>query len=352
MVRDAILVFGVILSLCVGALLFSGDITGMQALDTCGNGIVDTGESCDDGNMQAGDGCFGCRTEDARPIRAGLFLPSSAPEGAASPPPPGPPAMVTPAAGPPVFAPPAVMASGQTLVQLPSSRSVLVVSANTTGDGVLTVAELDALPVSLAFHTPYFAILEVTLKDATTTAVLFDFKVAKPWLAAQGATADDVILYRHTSAWEGLPTAVVAEDADAYYFQAFSPGLSYFVVSIKSAPKGEIVVAPAAAPPASEAPPKSSSTTVAALMILVILAIVAGGAVMLLRRPLITNTRVRSPDIEETLGCFNDALAEGDKDAAQHHLARMERLLDDASPAVRSSYAAVVEDAFNRFGKA
>lgn len=58
--------------------------------DQCGDGFVDGGESCDDGNLFDSDGCSSaCEWEDARPFRscechAGAGLPADLGDGAAS----------------------------------------------------------------------------------------------------------------------------------------------------------------------------------------------------------------------------------------------------------------------------
>ena len=57
-------VLGLMLPAC---LVGSGDITGGgdDVSATCGNGTVDTGEACDDGNTTSGDGCSAtCQTEN------------------------------------------------------------------------------------------------------------------------------------------------------------------------------------------------------------------------------------------------------------------------------------------------
>src|SRR5690606_28937535 len=50
----------------------SGDFTVNFELLTCGNGVIDAGEQCDDGNLTAGDGCSNeCKVECSG---SGLFF--------------------------------------------------------------------------------------------------------------------------------------------------------------------------------------------------------------------------------------------------------------------------------------
>lgn len=63
-------VLGLALAACAGEITNTGpgDDTGGAV---CGNGIVEAGEQCDDGNMLSGDGCSAtCQTEQATPMVA------------------------------------------------------------------------------------------------------------------------------------------------------------------------------------------------------------------------------------------------------------------------------------------
>jgi cysteine-rich repeat protein len=40
-----------------------GDMASLPNINNCGNGLIDTGEYCDDGNTVSGDGCTGCAIE-------------------------------------------------------------------------------------------------------------------------------------------------------------------------------------------------------------------------------------------------------------------------------------------------
>src|SRR5512140_3121708 len=57
------------LALVPACLIGTGDITGddqQQQAGKCGDGVVNTGETCDDGNTTNGDGCSStCQTESS-----------------------------------------------------------------------------------------------------------------------------------------------------------------------------------------------------------------------------------------------------------------------------------------------
>ncbi|MFP6610052.1 MAG: hypothetical protein VCB80_07750, partial [Deltaproteobacteria bacterium] len=45
------------------AILLVLGLAGQAEAGTCGNGVVEAGEQCDDGNTGSGDGCKGCEVE-------------------------------------------------------------------------------------------------------------------------------------------------------------------------------------------------------------------------------------------------------------------------------------------------
>ncbi|MCX6820811.1 MAG: PGF-pre-PGF domain-containing protein [Candidatus Aenigmarchaeota archaeon] len=57
------------------------------------------------------------------------------------------------------------------------------------------------------------------------------FKVEKSWLTLKGLSANDVALYRYTGgAWTVLSTSKTSEDGIYAYYQATTPGFSYFAI--------------------------------------------------------------------------------------------------------------------------
>ncbi|MBI2664891.1 PGF-pre-PGF domain-containing protein [Candidatus Woesearchaeota archaeon] len=60
-----------------------------------------------------------------------------------------------------------------------------------------------------------------------------EFRVPLSWLTENNFQAADISLYRYTSKWDELATTHLSSDAENAYYQAASPGLSYFVVAAK-----------------------------------------------------------------------------------------------------------------------
>ncbi|HLD07303.1 MAG TPA: PGF-pre-PGF domain-containing protein, partial [Candidatus Nanoarchaeia archaeon] len=69
---------------------------------------------------------------------------------------------------------------------------------------------------------------EKNLKEATIT-----FKVPGSWLEKEGVGEDEVLLQRYTAAWEGLETRKTKRVGSTVFYEADTPGFSYFVVSGK-----------------------------------------------------------------------------------------------------------------------
>jgi PGF-pre-PGF domain-containing protein len=236
------------------------------------------------------------------------------------------------------------------------------------------VQELSTPPADMPFNKPAYRAFQATVPDAEPEAALFKFKVEKQWVAAQGISANDVALYRYTWQWNEILAVLISEDGTYFYYEAQSPGLSYFVVSIKSTPTGKIVVTQGQAGPSEPVLPgnaeivpaaergenpvlevpaqaplqNESSGATTGLLTLAILVIVAGGAFAMFRRPTSVTETISSPDIESALDAFEDAVISGDKSKAQRQLSAAERALDDADSKVRAAYSNKVQEAFTR----
>ena len=65
----------------------------------------------------------------------------------------------------------------------------------------------------------------VSITDAKIT-----FGVSKTWLTENGFTSGNVILYRYRNSWTKLETKMTSQDSQNYYFEATTPGFSYFVI--------------------------------------------------------------------------------------------------------------------------
>ncbi|HLD07411.1 MAG TPA: PGF-pre-PGF domain-containing protein, partial [Candidatus Nanoarchaeia archaeon] len=85
---------------------------------------------------------------------------------------------------------------------------------------------------------------EKNLKEATIT-----FKVPGSWLEKEEVGEDEVLLQRYTSAWEELETRKTKNVGSTVFYEADTPGFSYFVVTgrVKAAAQGAEVNATTAA---------------------------------------------------------------------------------------------------------
>jgi PGF-pre-PGF domain-containing protein len=76
----------------------------------------------------------------------------------------------------------------------------------------------------------YVEIKTTNLANENIKSAYVKFQVNKSWLAAQGASADAVALYRWTTKWDKLETTKLSEDSNYVYYKAITPGFSIFAV--------------------------------------------------------------------------------------------------------------------------
>jgi len=77
----------------------------------------------------------------------------------------------------------------------------------------------------------YFEIEPVGINPDTVSEGVISFSVNGPYLASHGLTPAQVGLMRnHDSRWTALPTTLLRQSGDTYYYAATTPGFSYFAI--------------------------------------------------------------------------------------------------------------------------
>jgi len=107
----------------------------------------------------------------------------------------------------------------------------------------------------------YLQIKATNLADANIKGVVkIKFQVTKSWLAANGIDASKIVLKRYVNnAWADLTTTLLSTDDKYAYYEAESPGFSYFAIAEGTAvvptapvPKAPETQTPATQPPAEQ----------------------------------------------------------------------------------------------------
>ena len=119
--------------------------------------------------------------------------------------------------------------------------SISSVSITSQSDEPSVRVRVDALEgSSSAFEPPgaadVYQILEIT-RDApepgSVSDVTLRFRVPRGWIESHGHHQDDITLERLVTEWQPLPTDVIGAVGEDVLFQARSPGLSIFAVTVQ-----------------------------------------------------------------------------------------------------------------------
>jgi PGF-pre-PGF domain-containing protein len=100
----------------------------------------------------------------------------------------------------------------------------------------ITINNLSGKPSNvsvLANAYKYFEIKHQNIQNVLKIAKI-KFKVAKTWISMNSIDSDKVYLYRYTTDWIKLVTIKLNEDVDYVYYEAETPGFSFFAISGES----------------------------------------------------------------------------------------------------------------------
>jgi PGF-pre-PGF domain-containing protein len=107
--------------------------------------------------------------------------------------------------------------------------------ANKVSSVYLTVTKVDANPAGapvLQNVYSYVSVVKQNINDQDISSATIKFKVEKTWVTQKGIDSSTIALYRYSnSVWNKLETSKLSEDSTYYYFQAKTPGFSYFAIS-------------------------------------------------------------------------------------------------------------------------
>jgi PGF-pre-PGF domain-containing protein len=130
-------------------------------------------------------------------------------------------------------------------------------------DVAMTVEKISGLPASTGAVAGtsynYVKIEKTNLNDSNIGSAHIKFKVPKLWLTNNSIDSSTVSLYRFTTQWDKLATAKLNEDSNYVYYQAETPGFSYFAIAGTGAAV-TTTLPPTTIPPATTIP--ATTTTV------------------------------------------------------------------------------------------
>jgi PGF-pre-PGF domain-containing protein len=183
----------------------------------------------------------------------------------------------------------------------------LTLKNDVDGDILFTIEKVSSVPStmpSVANVYQYLKVEKTLISDADLSDVVFKFRVEKTWMSSNNIDPATIALIRYSGAWAKLPTRQKSSDSNYYYYEADSPGMSYFAISGEKAaavelplpppaddgaqvpaPTGNAVdegakEAPEAASPADIKPKGDAKSAVPIILGIVLLAVIVSGALL------------------------------------------------------------------------
>jgi len=126
-------------------------------------------------------------------------------------------------------------------------RQINISVLNSVNNIKIVITKLPSLPASVnhdisgkVYH--YIQVDNTNFTDNDLSKVYIKFAVNKTWLTDNGVDFSNISLYRWTNnRWNELTTTFLSNDSYEDFYQAESPGLSYFLIGTKG---GEVTVTP------------------------------------------------------------------------------------------------------------
>ncbi len=129
--------------------------------------------------------------------------------------------------------------AGQYIMNIPTSQIaitqiIFVLRNDINGIVLFSVEKISSLPsfvpsVGEKLYQ-YIKIDKSLIRDSNLTSVKIKFRVDKSWITTNKINQDTIFLYRYTDDWDKISTKKTSNDSNYVYYEADSPGLSYFSI--------------------------------------------------------------------------------------------------------------------------
>jgi PGF-pre-PGF domain-containing protein len=118
-------------------------------------------------------------------------------------------------------------------------KEIQITVRNKVQNVQITILKLSTKPASVTepakMTYKYIEINKTNVSETDLSEVKIKFEVNKTWLSTNGFATGDVSLYRYTTTWNKLTTALTGSDSNYYFYEATSPGMSYFAIGAEKA---------------------------------------------------------------------------------------------------------------------
>lgn len=117
-------------------------------------------------------------------------------------------------------------------------RSIEVIVNQVVDDAIIQITPLDEKPAMIKQDLKgvfrFFEVSTSRLFDSDIDEATLLVAVPKKWVEKENKTAEDIVISRFSKgSWTDLPTVLVDEDRQNYYFEFTTPGFSVFAVRIR-----------------------------------------------------------------------------------------------------------------------
>jgi PGF-pre-PGF domain-containing protein len=138
--------------------------------------------------------------------------------------------------------------------QIAITQILFTLNTALTGNHLVSVQRIASLPTFIPSNQgtifQYIRIDKGVISDSNLSSVKISFRIERNWLTSNNMDPENIVLYRYTQQWDALATRRTTSDSTYYYYEADSPGMSYFSIRAYELPPAS----PSPTPPPAQAP--------------------------------------------------------------------------------------------------
>ncbi|MEM3374481.1 MAG: PGF-pre-PGF domain-containing protein [Candidatus Woesearchaeota archaeon] len=115
--------------------------------------------------------------------------------------------------------------------QIPILQIIFNLDNNMTTNLQISVEKINQLPSTIVNLTNFYDYIKIDYTQANLSSIKIKFRVENTWINLNNIDSTKIKLYRYKNEWQQLQTSKLGSDNSYTYYEAITPGFSYFSIA-------------------------------------------------------------------------------------------------------------------------